>query len=57
MKLYDFATYARRRAEAQAAQSVVEAVEQLDAPGSVIVLKERVSTWFVLHWEVIQRTG
>ena len=55
MKLYDFSIYAQRRAERKAAQAVAEAAADLNRPGSVPLLKERVSTWLDLHHRVIRR--
>jgi hypothetical protein len=53
MKLYDFAAYVRRRDEKKAQQAVAEALEHIDQPGSVLVLKREVSTWFKLHQDII----
>lgn len=53
MKLYDFATYARRRDERRAAQAVALAMENLARPGAALNLKREVSTWFKLHQDII----
>ena len=49
MKLYDFSLYAKQR---DAAKAVAETVVDINKPGSVIELKERVETWLELHREV-----
>lgn len=55
MKLYDFAYFARIRAERQAAQAVAEVAGRLENPGSVVELKQKVSHWFALHQEILKR--
>lgn len=59
MRLYDFLEHARRRdarrAEAMAAEAVVDAVARIDAPDSVRELKRRVDGWFVLHRTVLDQ--
>jgi uncharacterized protein len=54
MKLYDFSKFYNER---QAAKAVVGVVANINHPGSVIVLKERVQDWFVLHREVLKRAS
>lgn len=54
MKLYDFSAYAVRRKEQQASLAVAEAVDDLNNPGSVVVLKDRINTWLALHREVLK---
>lgn len=58
MKLYDFSVYAARRdairKEDAAAARVVEVMEHLKEPGSVIQLKNCVDDWFTLHRNVIE---
>lgn len=58
MKLYDFSVYAARRdairKEAAAVVRVVEVMEHLKEPGSVIQLKHCVDNWFTLHRNVIE---
>lgn len=53
MRLYDFSAYAKRRDdrknEERAACAVAEIVENIDQPGAVQELKERVDGWFTLH--------
>ena len=55
LKLYDFSYYAKQRDARRAAQAVAEAVSEIDRPGSVIELKQRISTWLNLHKEVSKR--
>lgn len=57
MRLYDFSLYAQRRAERRAAQAVAEVVADIDRPGSVIDLKQKVSHWLDLHRQVLRRTA
>lgn len=52
MKLYDFSYYAKRRAALRAAAAVAETVADINRPGSVIELKQKVNTWLNLHREV-----
>lgn len=58
MKLYDFSVYAARRdairKEAAAVAKVVEVMEHLEQPGSVIQLKHCVDDWFTLHRNVLE---
>ena len=58
VKLYDFSVYAARRdairRESAAAARVVEVMEHLKEPGSVIQLKHCVGDWFALHQNVIK---
>ena len=54
MKLYDFSAYAVRRKEQLASQAVAEAVVDLNNPGSVVILKDRINTWLSLHREVMK---
>ena len=54
MKLYDFSKFYRER---QAAKAVAEVVADINHPGSVIELKSKVNTWFVLHREVLKRAA
>ena len=56
MKLYDFSAYARRRSVRRAEEAVASVVSDLNKPGSVVVLKERVGVWFKLHQEIL-KTG
>lgn len=46
MKLYDFSHYARQRAAILAARDVIGAVLDIEKPGSVVVLKKKISVWF-----------
>lgn len=57
MKLYDFSHYAHLRAKRQAAQAVAEAVADINKPGSVPVIKDRVEKWLDLHREALKRTA
>lgn len=57
MRLYDFSIYAERRKERQAAEAVVCTVAAINTPGSVVELKARLNTWFVLHREVLRRAS
>lgn len=56
MKLYNFSIYAKRRDDIrkaqEAAKEVVEVVANINQPGSIDKLKEKVDDWFVLHKEV-----
>lgn len=54
MKLYDFSAYAIRRKEQLASQAVAEATIDLNAPGSVINLKDKINTYLALHREVLK---
>ncbi len=58
MKLYDFSYYANRRdamRKARAASdAVVEVIAQIEKPGSIIQLKERMNGWFILHKEILK---
>lgn len=58
MKLYDFSVYAARRdakrKENAAAARVVEVMEHIEQPGSVVQLKNCVGDWFTLHRNVIE---
>lgn len=56
MKLYDFSAYAIRKKEQLASQAVAEAVVDLNSPGSVIVLKDKINTYLALHREVLKYT-
>jgi hypothetical protein len=57
VKLYDFSIYAQRRAERKAAQAVAEAVADINRPGSVAGIKDKVNRWLDLHREVLKRTA
>lgn len=57
MRLYDFSIYAQRRAERRAAQAVAETVADINRPGSVVELKQRVEKWLDLHRDVTKRTA
>ena len=57
MRLYDFSMYAQQRAERQAARAVVEAVADINRPGSIVDLKQKVNHWLNLHQEVLKRTA
>lgn len=57
MRLYDFSIYAQRRAERKAAQAVAEVVADINRPGSVVELKEKLNHWLDLHKQVIKRTA
>lgn len=57
MRLYDFSIYAQRRDERRAAQAVAEVVADIDQPGSVILLKQKVTEWLDLHRQVLKRTA
>lgn len=60
MKLYDFSLYAERRdarrREQAAREAVIEVIAEIDKPGSVVQLKQRVDGWFVLHRDVLGRS-
>lgn len=49
MRLYDFSIYAQRRKEQQAASAVSSAVDNVNSPGGITVLKARVTDWLSLH--------
>lgn len=59
MRLYDFSVaFERREAlrrERAAAEAVIEVIEHLQEPGSVIELKRKVDGWFSLHREVLKK--
>ena len=61
MKLYDFSVYAERRdaiRKEQAARSaVVEVIAHIEAPGSVVDLKQKVDGWFSLHQDVLEKVA
>ncbi len=57
MKLYDFSIYARIRAERKAAQAVADVVANIDKPGSVIELKQKMNEWLDLHRQVLHRSA
>ena len=57
MKLYDFSVYVRMRDERKAAQAVAEVVANIDKPGSVQELKQKMNEWLDLHRQVLRRTG
>lgn len=57
MKLYDFSIFAQKKAERKAAQAVAEVVADINRPGSVVELKQRVEKWLDLHKQVLKRTA
>ena len=57
MRLYDFSIYADRKKEQLAAAAVSNAVDNVNSPGGISILKSRVSTWMQLHHDVVKRTG
>ena len=57
MRLYDFSIYARIRAERKAAQAVAETVANIDKPGSVVELKQKMGEWLNLHRQVLRRSA
>jgi len=57
MRLYDFSIYAERKKERLAAEAVASIVAAINVPGSVIELKVRVDSWFILHREVLRRAA
>ena len=57
MKLYDFSLYAQQRAERKAAQAVAEAVADINKPGSIPDIKQKVEVWLDLHRQVLRRTA
>jgi len=56
MKLYDFSVYAAKRdakkRKTVAASEVSNAVCNINQPGSVTAIKEKVDEWFRLHKEI-----
>jgi len=52
MTILNFSLYVKRR---NAARAVAETVSRIDRPGSVIELKQKVSTWLDLHREVVRK--
>lgn len=57
MRLYDFSHYAKKRDERNAALAVAEVVVDLNQPGSIIMLKNRVNQWLELHHEVLKQAA
>ncbi len=57
MKLYDFSIYAKIRAERKAAQAVADVVADIDRPGSIIELKQKMNEWLDLHRQVLRRSA
>ena len=57
MKLYDFSIFAERKKERCAAKAVSEVIADLNSPGAVVVLKERVSKYLVLHQEIMRKAS
>lgn len=57
MKLYDFSVFAERKKEQRAAKAVSEILADLTSPGSVIVLKNRVSKYLELHQEIMRKAS
>ena len=55
LKLYDFSYYAKRRDAQLAARAVAEVISDINRPGSVIELKQKVNVWLNLHREVTKR--
>ncbi len=57
MRLYDFSIYAQRRKEQQAASAVSSAVDNVNSPGGITVLKARVTDWLSLHQSVVLKNA
>lgn len=57
MILYNFSEYVQRRQEKQAAHAVALAVAEVNQPGAVIELKQKVAAWFALHQEVLRQVN
>lgn len=55
MKLYDFSVFTQRRNEKLAALAVQGVLAKINSPGSVIELKDKMTTWVQLYQQSLKR--